>query len=71
MYNVDDVIFGLGDFGFFCWIFGECLIVYFYGGYCGNFNYKVNVQDMLDFFVMFVVGQIQVVSVVFIQQVGN
>src|SRR5690606_35074445 len=50
MHNVDDIILGTGDLGFLRRTFGERLILYPRGGHCGNLNYRVNTQDMLEFF---------------------
>lgn len=50
MHNADDVILGPGDLGYLRRTFGERLTVYPYGGHCGNLNYRVNADDMLEFF---------------------
>ncbi len=50
MHNLDDIILGTGDLGFLRRTFGERLILYPRGGHCGNLNYRVNTQDMLEFF---------------------
>ncbi|MDF3846228.1 serine/threonine protein kinase [Pseudomonas citronellolis] len=50
MHNADDVILGPGDIGFLRRTFGDRLTLYPLGGHCGNLNYRVNAQDMLDFF---------------------
>ena len=50
MHNADDVILGPGDIGFLRRTFGDRLTLYPRGGHCGNLNYRVNAQDMLDFF---------------------
>ncbi|HBO9563960.1 TPA: alpha/beta fold hydrolase [Pseudomonas aeruginosa] len=71
MHNADDVILGPGDLGFLRRTFGERLTVYPYGGHCGNLNYKVNAQDMLDFFATPAAGQTQVASAALTQQAGN
>lgn len=50
MHNADDVILGPGDLGFLRKTFGDRLTVYPYGGHCGNLNYRVNSDAMLEFF---------------------
>ncbi|MCA5973475.1 MULTISPECIES: serine/threonine protein kinase [Pseudomonas] len=50
MHNADDVILGSGDLGFLRKTFGDRLTVYPYGGHCGNVNYRVNTDAMLEFF---------------------
>jgi hypothetical protein len=50
MHNADDVILGPGDLGFLRTTFGDRLTVYPYGGHCGNMNYRVNSDAMLEFF---------------------
>ncbi|MGH8375751.1 MAG: serine/threonine protein kinase, partial [Pseudomonas sp.] len=50
MHNADDVILGPGDLGFLRRTFGDRLTVYPYGGHCGNINYRVNSDAMLEFF---------------------
>ena len=50
MHNADDVILGPGDLGFLRTTFGDRLTVYPYGGHCGNLNYRVNTDAMLEFF---------------------
>lgn len=50
MHNADDVILGSGDLGFLRKTFGDRLTVYPYGGHCGNINYRVNSDAMLEFF---------------------
>ncbi len=50
MHNADDLILGPGDIGFLRETFGDRLTLYPLGGHCGNLNYRVNAQDMLDFF---------------------
>jgi hypothetical protein len=50
MHNADDVILGPGDLGFLRKTFGDRLTVYPYGGHCGNMNYRVNSDAMLEFF---------------------
>ena len=50
MHNADDIILGPGDLGFLRKTFGDRLTVYPYGGHCGNLNYRVNADDMLEFF---------------------
>ncbi|MEX5569318.1 serine/threonine protein kinase [Pseudomonas syringae] len=50
MHNADDVILGSGDIGFLRKTFGDRLTVYPYGGHCGNLNYRVNTDAMLEFF---------------------
>ncbi|KTS79119.1 serine/threonine protein kinase [Pseudomonas oryzihabitans] len=50
MHNADDIILGPGDLGFLRRTFGDRLTVYPYGGHCGNLNYRVNANAMLEFF---------------------
>jgi hypothetical protein len=50
MHNADDVILGPGDLGFLRETLGDRLIVYPHGGHCGNLNYRVNSDAMLEFF---------------------
>jgi hypothetical protein len=50
MHNADDVILGPGDLGFLRKTFGNRLTVYPHGGHCGNLNYRVNSDAMLEFF---------------------
>ncbi len=50
MHNADDVILGPGDLGFLRSTFGDRLTVYPHGGHCGNLNYRVNADAMLEFF---------------------
>ncbi len=50
MHNADDVILGPGDLGFLRSTFGDRLTVYPHGGHCGNINYRVNSDAMLEFF---------------------
>jgi len=50
MHNADDLILGPGDLGFLRRTFGERLTLYPFGGHCGNLNYRVNSQAMLEFF---------------------
>ncbi|AYC32234.1 serine/threonine protein kinase [Pseudomonas cavernae] len=50
MHNADDVILGPGDLGFLRRSLGKRLTLYPHGGHCGNLNYRVNAQDMLEFF---------------------
>ncbi|WP_394561155.1 serine/threonine protein kinase [Aquipseudomonas alcaligenes] len=50
MHNADDLILGPGDLGFLRRTFGERLTVYPRGGHCGNLNYRVNSDAMLEFF---------------------
>ncbi|MGV8844194.1 MAG: serine/threonine protein kinase [Pseudomonas sp.] len=50
MHNADDLILGAGDLGFLRRTMGERLTVYPYGGHCGNLNYHVNSDAMLEFF---------------------
>ncbi|MDE2035214.1 MAG: serine/threonine protein kinase [Pseudomonas sp.] len=50
MHNADDVILGPGDLGFLRKTFGDRLTVYPLGGHCGNLNYRVNADAMLEFF---------------------
>jgi hypothetical protein len=49
-HNADDIILGPGDLGFLRETFGERLTVYPLGGHCGNINYRVNTDAMLEFF---------------------
>ena len=48
--NADDLILGRGDLGFLRRTFGERLTLYPRGGHCGNLNYRVNGDAMLEFF---------------------
>jgi predicted alpha/beta-fold hydrolase len=50
MHNADDVILGPGDIGFLRKTFGDRLTLYPYGGHCGNLNYRVNSDAILEFF---------------------
>ncbi|MDP3814138.1 serine/threonine protein kinase [Pseudomonas sp.] len=50
MHNADDVILGPGDLGFLRRTLGERLTLYPLGGHCGNLNYRVNSDAMLEFF---------------------
>ncbi|MBC9249800.1 serine/threonine protein kinase [Pseudomonas alcaligenes] len=50
MHNADDLILGPGDLGFLRRTFGPRLILYPHGGHCGNLNYRVNSDAMLEFF---------------------
>lgn len=50
MHNADDVILGPGDLGFLRKTFGDRLTVYPFGGHCGNLNYRVNADAMLEWF---------------------
>ncbi|MDD1976881.1 MULTISPECIES: serine/threonine protein kinase [Pseudomonas] len=50
MHNADDVILGPGDIGFLRSTFGDRLTLYPHGGHCGNLNYRVNSDAMLEFF---------------------
>lgn len=50
MHNADDLILGPGDLGFLRRTLGERLTVYPFGGHCGNLNYRVNSDAMLEFF---------------------
>ncbi len=50
IHHDDDVILGSGDLGFLRKTFGDRLTVYPYGGHCGNLNYRVNTDAMLEFF---------------------
>ncbi|OHC13238.1 MAG: serine/threonine protein kinase [Pseudomonadales bacterium GWC1_66_9] len=49
MHNADDLILGPGDLAFLRRTFGERLTLYPFGGHCGNLNYRVNSQAMLEF----------------------
>ena len=48
-HNRDDLILSPGDLGFLRRTFGERLTLFPYGGHCGNMNYRVNTQAMLEF----------------------
>lgn len=48
MHNADDLILGPDDLGFLRRTLGDRLILYPRGGHCGNLNYKVNSQAMLE-----------------------
>lgn len=50
MHNADDLILGPGDIGFLRRTFGDRLTLYPRGGHCGNLNYRVNSDAMLEFF---------------------
>nr|WP_312508661.1 serine/threonine protein kinase [Pseudomonas luteola] len=50
MHNADDLILGPGDIGFLRRTFGNRLTLYPLGGHCGNLNYRVNADAMLEFF---------------------
>lgn len=50
MHNADDVILGAGDLGFLRKTLGDRLTLYPRGGHCGNLNYRVNSDAMLEFF---------------------
>jgi hypothetical protein len=50
MTNADDLILGTGDLTFLRNTFGERLTLYPLGGHCGNLNYRVNTDAMLEFF---------------------
>jgi hypothetical protein len=50
MHNADDLILGPGDLGFLRRTLGDRLTVYPLGGHCGNLNYRVNSDAMLEFF---------------------
>ncbi len=50
MTNADDLILGPGDIGFLRDTFGGRLTLYPLGGHCGNINYRVNTDAMLEFF---------------------
>ena len=50
MTNADDLILGPGDLSFLRRTFGQRLTVYPLGGHCGNLNYRVNSDAMLEFF---------------------
>jgi hypothetical protein len=50
MHNADDIILGAGDLGFLRRTLGDRLTVYPLGGHCGNLNYRVNSDAMLEFF---------------------
>lgn len=47
--NKDEIILGEKDFEFLENTFKERLIIYPYGGHCGNMYYKTNVDVMLKF----------------------
>ena len=48
--NADDLILGPGDLSFLRKTFGPRLSVYPLGGHCGNIDYRVNTDAMLEFF---------------------
>lgn len=50
MHNADDIILSSGDIGFLRQTFGDRLTLYPRGGHCGNLDYRVNTQHMLEFF---------------------
>ncbi|MES2818027.1 MAG: serine/threonine protein kinase, partial [Pseudomonadota bacterium] len=50
MHNADDLILGPGDLGFLRRTLGDRLTVYPLGGHCGNLNYRVNSDAILEFF---------------------
>ena len=50
MHNADDLILGQGDIGFLRRTFGDRLTLYPHGGHCGNLNYRVTSDAMLEFF---------------------
>ncbi len=50
MTNADDLILGRGDLAFLHETLGDRLTVYPHGGHLGNLNYRVNVDDMMEFF---------------------
>lgn len=50
MHNADDLILGPGDLGYLRSTFGDRLTLYPLGGHCGNLNYRVNSDAMLEFF---------------------
>lgn len=50
MSNADDLILGPGDLSFLRQTFGPRLSVYPLGGHCGNLDYRVNTDAMLEFF---------------------
>jgi hypothetical protein len=50
MTNADDLILGPGDLTFLRRTFGERLTLYPLGGHCGNLDYRVNTDAMLEFF---------------------
>nr|WP_298139997.1 serine/threonine protein kinase [uncultured Pseudomonas sp.] len=50
MHNADDLILGPGDLGFLRRTLGDRLTLYPLGGHCGNLNYRVNSDAMLEFF---------------------
>jgi hypothetical protein len=50
MHNADDLILGQGDIGFLRRTFGDRLTLYPRGGHCGNLDYRVNADAMLEFF---------------------
>lgn len=49
-HNRDDLILGPGDLGFLRRTLGARLTLFPRGGHCGNMNYRVNTQAMLEFF---------------------
>ena len=48
-HNRDDLILGPGDLGFLRQTLGERLTLFPRGGHCGNMEYRVNTQAMLEF----------------------
>ncbi|MBT8767510.1 alpha/beta fold hydrolase family protein [Metapseudomonas boanensis] len=50
MHNADDLILGPGDLGYLRRTLGDRLTVFPHGGHCGNLNYRVNGDAMLEFF---------------------
>ena len=50
MTNADDLILGPGDLSFLRKTVGPRLSVYPLGGHCGNLDYRVNTDAMLEFF---------------------
>lgn len=50
MTNADDLILGPGDLSFLRRTFAERLTIYPLGGHCGNLDYRVNTDAMLEFF---------------------
>ena len=49
-HNRDDLMLSPGDLGFLRRTFGERMTLFPRGGHCGNLNYRVNTQAMLEFF---------------------
>lgn len=50
MHNADDIILSPGELGFLRQTLGPRLTVYPLGGHCGNMNYRVNTDAILEYF---------------------